>query len=111
MKTKVGQVENIYDKMVRTSEDFERDRIIGTPNPTQPILDLAQRVITAVDELLPNTNERKNRWLLYFKDHAETMQFRYSPFPPVQYDPETLKGAREAVLHSMGMGVARREWE
>ena len=37
-----------------------------------------------------------------WKDDAEALHWHYSPFPPVQYDPETLERNRQAILYSMG---------
>ena len=103
MKTRMGQVKDVYVAMVRSFEEFERASIVGNPTFEQPILDLVQRVITAVDELLPIIHsDRKKKRLLYWKDDAEALHWHYSPFPPVQYDPETLERNRQAILYSMG---------
>lgn len=104
VKTDIVQVQQLYERMDSEFEKLERAHAIGEFALEQPILDLAQRVISTIDRLMPSVQaNRQQRRLSMWRDDAEAVCSFYSPIKPSQYSPETLVLARNRILYSMGV--------
>ncbi len=111
VKTYVAEVHQLYQQMNSECEKVERAHAIGEFAPGQPVINLAQRVISSIDELMPAIDKlvpsiqtkRKQHRLSTWKDDAEAIYSFFSPIKLSQYPPETLARMREKFLYAMGV--------
>ena len=76
----IREVENLYRKMVEAAKIFEAKSIISGNGSTSQVLDLAQKLIGAVDAILPSQHDpRVQSSLTKYRLYAMVAKEHYSP--------------------------------